>query len=100
MVKINTPPDGWLDWNTITLDQKVNILEDKFQFLSSGEANCIMALIDFYKQHKNPESYPTKEELILLIERMKFIPILLDSERIKHLNSILENQNLKIIKIK
>lgn len=48
-------PCGWLDWNTLSLDQKVDYLRDKYKFSSTGDANCINSLIRFYDQHKkNP----------------------------------------------
>lgn len=40
------------DWNTLSLDQMVNYLKEKFQFSSTGEAKCIFELIDFYEKHK------------------------------------------------
>jgi len=43
----------WFDWNTLTLDQMVEYLRKKYRFLSSGDAKCIMTLIDFYDKHKN-----------------------------------------------
>lgn len=44
--------DGWLDWNTLTLDQMVEYLEHKYALSSSGDAKCIFSLIEYYKQHK------------------------------------------------
>ena len=44
---------GFLDWNTLTLDQMVEYLEDKHKFSSTGESLCIYRLIEFYKKHKN-----------------------------------------------
>jgi hypothetical protein len=45
-------PDGWLDWNTLSLDQMVEHLRQKFMFSSSGDAKCIYHLIEFYDTHK------------------------------------------------
>lgn len=45
-------PEGWLDWNTLTLDQMVEHLRKKFMFDSSGDAKCIYHLIEFYDKHK------------------------------------------------
>ena len=45
-------PDGWIDWNTLTLDQMVEHLENKYKFDSSGDSLCIYRLIEFYKKHK------------------------------------------------
>jgi len=45
-------PDGWLDWNTLSLDQMVEHLRQKFMFSSSGDAKCIYHLIEFYDKHK------------------------------------------------
>lgn len=44
---------GFLDWNTLTLDQMVEYLEEKHKFSSTGEAKCIFELIEFYKKHKD-----------------------------------------------
>lgn len=41
-----------LDWNTLTLDQMVDYLENKYKFSSTGDAKCIFTLIEFYKKHK------------------------------------------------
>jgi len=45
-------PEGWLDWNTISLDKMVEHLRKKFMFNSSGDAKCIYQLIEFYDKHK------------------------------------------------
>lgn len=45
-------PAGWLDWNTLTLDQMVNHLEQEFKYSSACTAKCIHHLIEFYKQNK------------------------------------------------
>lgn len=45
-------PEGWLDWNTLSLDQMVEHLRQKFMFSSSGDAKCIYHLIEFYDKHK------------------------------------------------
>ena len=45
-------PDGWLDWNTLSLDQMVEHLRKKYMFDSSGDAKCIYHLIEFYDKHK------------------------------------------------
>jgi len=44
--------DGFLDWNTLTLEQMVEYLEKKYQFSSTGEAKCIFSLIEFYKEQQ------------------------------------------------
>lgn len=44
--------EGWLDWNTLSLDQMVEHLRQKYIFSSSGDAKCIYHLIDFYDKHK------------------------------------------------
>ena len=46
------PPRGWLDWNKLTLDEKVDYLRNKYEFDSSGDANCIYSLIEFYEKQK------------------------------------------------
>ena len=43
---------GFIDWNTLSLDQMADYLEQKYEFLSSGEAKCIFELINFYRTHK------------------------------------------------
>jgi hypothetical protein len=45
-------PDGWMDWNTLSLDQMVEHLRKKYMFISSGDAKCIYHLIEFYDKHK------------------------------------------------
>jgi len=45
-------PEGWLDWNTLSLDQMVEYLRKKYMFSSSGDAKCIYHLIEFYDKHK------------------------------------------------
>jgi hypothetical protein len=44
--------EGWLDWNTLSLDQMVEYLRNKYMFSSSGDAKCIYHLIEFYDKHK------------------------------------------------
>lgn len=46
------PPEGWMDWNTLSLDQMVEYLRKKYRFSSSGDAKCIYHLIEFYDNHK------------------------------------------------
>ena len=45
-------PEGWMDWNTLSLDQMVEYLRKKYRFISSGDAKCIYHLIEFYDNHK------------------------------------------------
>jgi len=45
-------PEGWMDWNTLSLDQMVEHLRNKYMFSSSGDAKCIHNLIEFYDKHK------------------------------------------------
>lgn len=45
-------PDGCMDWNTLSLDQMVEYLRNKYMFDSSGDAKCIYHLIEFYDKHK------------------------------------------------
>ena len=42
-----------LDWNTLSLDQMVDYLENKYKYSSTGDAKCIAELIDFYRKNKN-----------------------------------------------
>src|SRR3970040_770503 len=54
----NILPEGWLDWNKLTLDQMVEYLRQKYMFSSSGDAKCINHLIEFYeKNHLLPLSF-------------------------------------------
>ena len=43
---------GFLDWNTLTLDQMVNYLDDKYKYSNTGDAKCIYHLIEFYRKTK------------------------------------------------
>jgi hypothetical protein len=45
-------PDSCLDWNTLSLDQMVEHLRQKYLFSSSGDAKCIHHLIEFYDKYK------------------------------------------------
>ena len=45
-------PDGWLDWNTLSLDQMVEYLRKKYMFSSSEDAKCVYHLIEFYDKYK------------------------------------------------
>jgi len=45
-------PNGWMDWNKLTLDEMVEYLRNKYMFNSSGDAKCIYHLIEFYDNHK------------------------------------------------
>lgn len=46
-------PNGWVDWNTYSLDQLVDYLKHKYRFVSTGEAHAIYRLIEFYEQKKD-----------------------------------------------
>ena len=46
-------PEGWLDWNTVSLDYKVKYLKNAFLVDSSALAKCVIDLIEFYEEHKN-----------------------------------------------
>lgn len=48
-------PEGWIDWNLLTLDQMVEYLKNKYQFSSSADAKCIFSLIEFYEKNKKDE---------------------------------------------
>jgi len=48
-------PKGWLDWNTLSLDQMVEYLRQKYMIDSSGDAKCIYHLIEFYDKYKDKE---------------------------------------------
>ncbi len=44
---------SFFNWNTLSLDQMVEHLREKYMFSSSGDAKCIHHLIEFYDKHKN-----------------------------------------------
>ena len=48
--------DIMFDWNTLSLDQMVEYLRKKYMFLSSGDAKCIIELIDFYDKYKHMDN--------------------------------------------
>ena len=41
------------DWNKYSMDELADYLEQKWKFMSSGEALAIMKMVDFYKENKN-----------------------------------------------
>lgn len=45
-------PEGWVDWNTLEMDQLVDHLRNEFQFHSTGTAFAVMKLIGFYEENK------------------------------------------------
>lgn len=45
-------PEGWMDWNALSLEQMVEYLREKYKYDSSGDAKCIYSLIEFYDKHK------------------------------------------------
>ena len=45
-------PEGWLDWNKLSLEQMVEHLRKKYMFNSGVDAKCIYHLIEFYDKHK------------------------------------------------
>jgi len=45
-------PEGFMDWNKLTLEQMVEYLRHKYRYSSSGDAKCIYALIEFYDETK------------------------------------------------
>jgi hypothetical protein len=46
------PDKGWIDWNTLSMDELVEYLENKYMFSSSGDAYAINKLIEFYKENQ------------------------------------------------
>ena len=46
------PLEGWLDWNTLSLDEMVEYLRNKYMVSNTGDAKCINSLIDFYDKNK------------------------------------------------
>ena len=55
--------DIMFDWNTLSLDQMVEYLRKKYMFLSSGDAKCIIELIDFYDKYKHMDNQQDYEGL-------------------------------------
>ena len=57
------------DWNTVSLDEMVKYLREKYSYQSSSDAKCIMELIDFYDKVKTiaesdePELEPLPEKM-------------------------------------
>lgn len=45
-------PKGIIDWNTLSLDEMVEYLKEKYKFSSTGDAKCIHHLIEFYESKK------------------------------------------------
>jgi len=43
----------WVDWNTLSLDDMVEYLRNKYQVSSTGDAKCIHHLIEFYDKNKD-----------------------------------------------
>ena len=55
----------YIDFNNYTLAEKVEMLRKKYQFLSTGEANSICSLIDFYDRIINATvAFSEGEELL------------------------------------
>lgn len=48
----DTLPEGWFNWNSLSLDDMVEYLRNKYKFSSSGDALCIYRLIEFYDKNK------------------------------------------------
>ena len=45
-------PEQCFDCNTLSLDQMVEYLDNKYKYLSTLDAKCIDELIRFYKKNK------------------------------------------------
>jgi len=45
--------EGWVDLNTLSLEQMAEHLRNKYMYSSSGDAKCIYHLLEFYDKHKN-----------------------------------------------
>jgi hypothetical protein len=43
---------GFVDWNTFSMDELADYLENKWAIHSSGEAFAIMRMVDFYRENK------------------------------------------------
>ena len=54
--------DGFFDWNKLTMNQKIEYLRNKHMYLSTGEAKCIMDLINEYEKNNNVDDLPTIEK--------------------------------------
>ena len=39
-------PGGFIDWNTLSLDEMVKYLKEKYMFSSTGDAKCIHGYLE------------------------------------------------------
>ena len=46
-------PEGWTDWNTLSLDQLVDHLEKEFMVSSTGTAKAVNELVRFYRNRES-----------------------------------------------
>jgi hypothetical protein len=49
---VSSSASPMFDWNTLSLDEMVEYLRQKYMFSSTGDAKCIYHLIEFYDKHK------------------------------------------------
>lgn len=43
-------PDGFTDWNEITLDELAKYLEEKYKYQSTGDAYAILRFVSYYRE--------------------------------------------------
>ena len=64
----NNLPEGWKNWNTMSIDDCAEYLHQKYCYLSSGDAFCINRLIEFYNIHKEIFAKRERENKIIEVE--------------------------------
>jgi len=43
----------FVDWNKFSMDELADYLENKWKYMSSGEALAIYKMVQFYREHKD-----------------------------------------------
>ena|SRR3990167_1249550 len=58
-----TMPDGWMNWNELSISDMADHLEKRFMVDSSGDAKCILEMVRFYRENirKSQEEKPLPE---------------------------------------
>ena len=46
-------PEGWTNWNTLSLDQLADHLEKEFMISSTGTAKAVNELVKFYRNRES-----------------------------------------------
>ncbi len=91
-------PEGWIDWNTLSLDQLADHLEKEFMFSSTGTAKAVNELVKFYR---NRESLLKEREWKTAIGFAKVAPLLMAKAEIgKTLHEVFKDWYDTFINIK